>query len=153
MAFPTLWRSDVPASWNDLYSGRREIDRVFDQFFGGKAGSMSGPWMPVVDVRETKESIDVVAELPGMRPDDVEVNVENNILTISGEKKQELTEGGDGAEYHLIERRCGRFERSFTLPRTVDADRISARFEHGLLTISLPKAEAAKPRRVEIRSK
>jgi HSP20 family protein len=152
MAYPTLWRAEVPSTLNDLFTTRREIDRVFDQFFG-KAGTMTGPWVPVVDIRETKDAIDVVAELPGMRPEDVEVNVENNILTIAGEKKQEVTESGDGAEYHLIERRCGRFERSFTLPRTVDAEKIEARVEHGLLTITLPKAEAAKPRRVQIRTK
>ncbi len=151
MAYPTLWRAGAPSTVNDLFTTRREIDRVFDQFFG-KAGTRTGPWVPVVDIRETKDAIAVVAELPGMRPEDVEVDVENNILTISGEKKQEVTES-DGAEYHLVERRCGRFERSFTLPRTVDADKIEARVEHGLLTITLPKAEAAKPRRVQIRTK
>ena len=152
MAFPTLWRAEVPSNWNDLFQTRRELDRVFDRFFT-QPGSMSGPWVPVVDVRETKDAIEVVAELPGLRSEDVEVNIENNVLSISGEKKQEVTEGNPEAEYHLVERRCGRFERSFTLPRTVDADRIGAEFHDGLLTVTLPKADAAKPRRVEIRSK
>jgi HSP20 family protein len=152
MAFPTLWRNDAPTAWNDLFSSRREIDRVFDRFFN-QAGSMAGPWVPMVDVRETGEAIEVLAELPGLRPEDVEVNVENNVLTIAGEKKQEVTEGDANAEYHLVERRCGRFERSFTLPRTVKADAISAQFTNGLLTVTLPKAEAAKPRRVEIKAK
>jgi HSP20 family protein len=152
MAIPTLWRADAPALWNEVFGNRREIDRAFDRFFG-QAGSMTGPWMPVVDVRETKDVLEVVAELPGLRREDVEVNVENNVLSISGEKKQEITEGDDGTEYHLVERRCGRFERSFTLPRTVDSNKISARFENGLLTVTLPKAEAAKPRRVEISAK
>jgi len=151
MAFPTLWRTDVPTNWNDLFTTRREIDRVFDRFFG-QANGVVGPWTPVVDVRETHDALEVVAELPGMRPDDVEVNVENNVLTIAGEKKQEVTEGSAEAEYHPVERRGGRFERRFTLPRSVDAEKIGARFEHGLLTVTLPKAEAAKPRRVEIRS-
>jgi HSP20 family protein len=150
MAFPTLWRAEVPTNWNDLFRTRGEIDRVFDRFF--TPGTM-GPWAPAVDVRETKDSIEVVAELPGLRLEDVEVSIENNLLTIAGEKKQEVTEGNPEAEYHLVERRCGRFERSFTLPRTVDAAKISARFEHGLLTVMLPKAEAAKPRRVEIHGK
>jgi len=152
MAFPTLWRAEVPSAWNDLFQTRRDIDRVFDRFLGA-AGTMAGPWVPVVDVRETKDAIEVVAELPGLRREDVEVNIENNILSIAGEKKQEYAEGNSEAEYHLVERRCGRFERSFTLPRTVDANQIAARFEHGLLTITLPKAEAAKPRRVEIQAK
>jgi len=150
MAFPTLWRTDVPTNWNDVFRTRGEIDRVFDRFF--TRGTM-GPWAPAVDVRETADSIEVVAELPGLRLEDVEVSIENNLLTIAGEKKQEVTEGNPEAEYHLVERRCGRFERSFTLPRTVDAAKISARFEHGLLTVTLPKAEAAKPRRVEIHAK
>ena len=107
----------------------------------------------MVDVRATNDAIEVLAELPGLRAEDVEVNVENNVLTIAGEKKQEVSEENAEAEYHLVERRCGRFERSFTLPRTVTADAIGARFEHGLLTVTLPKAEAAKPRRVEIRTK
>ena len=123
MAFPTLWRADVPANWNDLFTSRREIDRVFDRFFG-QANGVVGPWVPVVDVRETKDAIEVVAELPGLSPEDVEVNVENNVLTIAGEKKQEVAEGSPEAEH------------------------IGARFEHGLLTVMLPKAEAAKPRRV-----
>jgi HSP20 family protein len=152
MAFPTLWRAEVPSAWNDLFQTRRDIDRVFDRFLGG-AGTMTGPWVPVVDVRETKDAIEVVAELPGLRLEDVEVNIESNILSISGEKRQEYAEGDAEAEYHLVERRCGRFERSFTLPRTVDANQIAARFESGLLTITLPKAEAAKPRRVEIQAK
>ncbi|MDH4043562.1 MAG: Hsp20/alpha crystallin family protein [Gemmatimonadota bacterium] len=152
MAFPTIWRADAPTTWNDVFTTRREIDRVFDRFFGQAAG-ITGPWTPVVDVRETKDAIEMVAELPGLRLDDVEVSIENNVLTVAGEKKQEVTDGNAEAEYHLIERRCGRFERRFTLPRTVEAEKISARFEHGLLTVTLPKAEAAKPRRVEIRTK
>jgi HSP20 family protein len=150
MAYPTL-RTGVPALWSDLFSTRREIDRVFDRFFG-QADSMAGSWVPSVDVRETKDAIEVVAELPGMKPEEVEVNIENNVLTIGGEKKHEVSEGNGEGEYHFVERRYGRFERSFTLPRTVDAGRIAARFSNGLLTITLPKAEAAKPRRVEIQA-
>jgi HSP20 family protein len=147
-----LYRGRTPSLWSDLFGTRREIDRVFDRFFG-QADSMVGPWVPAVDVRETKDALEVVAELPGMRPEEVEVNIENNVLSISGEKKQELTDGDGERQYHVIERRSGRFERSFTLPRTVDSDRISARFDHGVLTVTLPKADAAKPRKVEVRTK
>jgi HSP20 family protein len=152
MTYPTLWRNETPSLWGDLFTTRRTLDNAFDRFFN-QAGSMAGAWVPVVDVRETKDAIEVLAELPGLRPEDVEVNVENNVLTIAGEKKQEVAEQDSEAEYHLVERRCGRFERSFTLPRTVKSDAIAARFEHGLLTVTLPKAEAAKPRRVEIKTK
>jgi HSP20 family protein len=92
----------------------------------------------------------VTAELPGLKPDDVNVTVENGVLTISGEKKQEIQEGKEDGDYYLFERRYGRFERSFTLPRSVSADQIKARFESGILTVSLPKAEGAKPRKVQI---
>jgi HSP20 family protein len=150
MAYPILHRVHAPA-WSDLFSTRREIDRVFDRFFG-QADSMTGPWTPAVDVRETSDAIEMVAELPGLRTEDVEVNIENNVLSISGEKKQDVEKNGDG-EYHLVERRYGRFERTFTLPRTVDGERISAQFENGVLTITLPKAETAKPRRVQVHTK
>jgi HSP20 family protein len=106
--------------------------------------------MPAVDVRETNDEVHVTAELPGMKSEDVTVTMENGVLTISGEKKQELQEGKDDGDYYLFERRYGRFERSFTLPRTVNAYQITARFEDGILTITLPKAENAKPRRVQI---
>ena len=151
MVYPTLWRSpNGSALWDNLFSTRRELDRVLDRFMTGDAPTAAAVWAPVVDIRETPEAIHVVAELPGLDPEDVEVSIENSVLTIAGEKKHEVEEGKEDGAYHLIERRYGRFERSFTLPRTVDADAISARFENGVLTVSLPKAEAAKPRRVQV---
>ena len=90
-AYPTLWRRGTPAMWSDLFNTRREMDSLFDRFFTTAAGSTAVGLQPVVDVRETDQALEVVAELPGIRPDDVEVNLENNVLTISGEKKQETT--------------------------------------------------------------
>jgi HSP20 family protein len=150
--YPTLWRSSaVPSIWDELFSTRREFDRLFDRFFGQLAlGQGAQVWMPVVDVRETADEIQVSAELPGIAPEDVSVTVENGVLTISGEKKQEVVEGKEDADYHLFERRYGRFERSFTLPRTVDAEKVKARFQNGVLHITLPKLQEAKPRRVQI---
>lgn len=150
MLYPTLWRtSAAPSIWDELSSARREVDRVFDRFFHQPAGTQV-LWMPAVDVRETNDEVHVTAELPGMKSEDVTVTLENGVLSISGEKKQEFQEGKEEADYYLFERRYGRFERSFTLPRTVNADHIKARFEDGVLTIRLPKAENAKPRRVQI---
>lgn len=149
-AYPTLWRRGTPTVWSDLFNTRREMDNLFDRFFTSAAGSTPVGLQPVVDVRETDHNLEVVAELPGLRSDDVEVNLENNVLTISGEKKQETSEGGEDASYHLIERSYGRFERSFTLPRTVDISKVKAQFENGVLTVSLPKMEEAKPRRIKI---
>jgi len=150
MLYPTLWRtSAAPSIWDEMSSARREVDRVFDRFFQQPAGTQV-LWMPAVDVRETNDEVHVTAELPGMKSEDVTVTLENGVLSVSGEKKQELQEGKEDANYYLFERRYGRFERSFTLPRTVNADQITARFEDGILTITLPKAENAKPRRVLI---
>jgi HSP20 family protein len=105
----------------------------------------------VVDVRETHDELTLQAELPGLTSNDVDVSVENGVLAITGEKKQEVQEGKEGSEYHLIERRYGRFERRFTLPRTVDAEKVRAEFSHGVLQVTLPKAESAKPRKIEVK--
>ena len=149
--YPTLWRaSAAPSAWDDLSSARREVDRVFDRFFGQGGAQGMTVWAPAVDVRETNDEIQVTAELPGLAPEDVSVTVENGVLTISGEKKQEVQEGKEDSNYYLYERRYGRFERSFSLPRTVNAEQVKARFDNGVLTIALPKAETAKPKKVQI---
>ncbi len=151
--YPTLWRSSAaPSAWDELSSARREVDRVFDRFFGQGAAQGMTVWAPAVDVRETNDELQVTAELPGLAPEDVNVTVENGVLTISGEKKQEVQEGKEDGNYYLYERRYGRFERSFSLPRSVNADKVKASFENGVLTIALPKAEAAKPRKVQIQA-
>jgi len=106
--------------------------------------------IPEADVVETETEIRVVAELPGLRPEDVDLSLENNVLTISGEKREERTEGQDGRTWHLSERRYGKFSRSFLLPRDVDAERIEAQFQDGLLTITIPKSEKARRRRISI---
>ncbi len=140
MLYPTLWlTSAAPLIWDELSSARREMDRVFDRFFGQPAAAQGmGLWVPAVDVEETSDELQVTAELPGLRPEDVTVTVENGVLTISGEKKQEIQEGKEEGNYYLFERSYGRFERSSTLPRTVNADQVKARFENGILTVALP---------------
>lgn len=149
MLYPTLARRGSANLWDDIVNIRRDFDRWVDQF-GNR--ELTASWLPPVDVRETGEHLQVDVELPGMTADDVDVRVENSVLTVRGEKKSELQEGKEGSDYHLIERRYGRFERSFTLPRTVDAERVEAHFDNGVLTITLPKAETAKPRQIQIRS-
>ena len=150
MVYPTLWRTNAGPVWDELFSTRRELDRVLDRFMATTPAS--SVWAPAVDIRETGDEIRVMAELPGLSPEHVDVSIENNVLTITGEKRQDVEEGKDESNFHLLERRYGRFERSFTLPRTVDAEAISARFDNGVLTVTLPKAEAAKPRRVQIQA-
>jgi HSP20 family protein len=126
------------------------LDDMFGQDWGGRTTAMDMMRAPSADVMETREEIRVSVELPGMRPEDIEVNLENNILTITGEKREERKEDDREDRWHLSERRYGRFTRSFVLPRDVDQDRIHAGFEHGVLTVAIPKSEKAKARRIEI---
>lgn len=149
MLYPALARRGAASLWDDMFTVRREFDRLFDRY---GSNELTAAWAPPVDVRETGDGIQVEAELPGIDPENVDVRVENGVLTISGEKKTEYEEGTEGSNYHLVERRYGRFERSFTLPRTVDAEKVEARFSNGVLSIALPKAETAKPRRIAVKS-
>jgi len=105
-------------------------------------------WMPTVDIAETENGFEIRAELPGVSENDVNVSVTNNLLTIKGEKHQEAET--DGKNYHRVERRYGSFQRSFTLPRHIETDAIKAEFKDGVLTLGIPKAEAAKPTEVPI---
>jgi HSP20 family protein len=116
--------------------------------FGRMGSSMR---VPDTDVVEGENEIRVVCELPGMSAEEVDLGLENNVLTISGEKREEREEGGETDNYHLSERRWGRFSRSFVLPREVNQDQIRAHFENGVLTVTIPKSEKARRRRIEIR--
>lgn len=107
-----------------------------------------GAWAPRVDIFEDKDRLILEAELPGMNRDDFEISVENNVITLSGERKVEKKTEGDN--YHRVERSYGSFTRSFTLPQTVTADGATADFENGVLRVSLPKREETKARRIEI---
>jgi HSP20 family protein len=124
--------------------------RLLDQAANAPFGP--GRWRvsaPPTDVVETEHEIRVIADLPGLSAEEIEVDIENNVLTFSVERRERAAEG-EGGRYHLAERRYGRFSRSFILPRAVDADRISAHYEAGVLTISIPLSERARGRRIEI---
>jgi HSP20 family protein len=127
----------------------------FEDFFArpGNGGRMSNLLRaPEADVVETEREIQVNLEMPGMKPDEIDVGLENNILTISGEKRQERTEGDERHTWHLTERRYGQFSRSFVLPRDVQAEGIQARFEDGVLRVVIPKSEKARRRKIDISS-
>ena len=133
----------------------RRLNSMLEDAFGGwpvgaEQGTVTSAWLPPVDVLEDKDGVRLTAELPGVRQDDVQISLEHNVLTIRGEKKAEVEAQSD--RVRRVERQYGAFERSFALPSTVDADRIEARFEHGVLTVTLPKAEKAKPRQIEIKA-
>ncbi|MCP4201052.1 MAG: Hsp20/alpha crystallin family protein [bacterium] len=131
--------------------------RSLDQFFGdepfrrslltGLGGARDG-WVPAVDVRETDESFVFTAELPGLTKDDVSITLEDNVLTLTGERRFENEE--NKAEFRRIERSYGRFTRSFTLPHEVDNDKVGAKYGDGVLTVTVPKTEKTKPRKIEI---
>jgi len=114
------------------------------------SGRVTAEWMPAVNLVENAEAFEVTAELPGFTTENVEIDFENDVLTLRGQKSEERTEGDEKSEYHLWERRTGNFHRSFQLPGTVDAEHISAAFVDGVLTIRLPKAAEAKGRKIQI---
>jgi HSP20 family protein len=127
------------------------MNRLFDEAFVMPRGGSFGN-IPSVDVIENENEIVVKAELPGFKPDDVDIRVEGNVLTIRGEFKQENDNGKEG-QYHVKERRSGTFTRSFTLPTNVDTSKANAEFENGVLYLTLPKLEEAKPKKISITAK
>jgi HSP20 family protein len=130
---------------------RSEMDRVFDDFFGLMPARREGSatlWSPSVDISETADNFIVRAELPGMKKEDIELEVENNVLSIRGERKFEKTD--EGENYHFMERSYGSFYRSFTLPKNVDSETIGAEYKDGMLVVTIPKKEEVKPKKVEI---
>jgi HSP20 family protein len=132
-----------------VFGLRREIDRLFDDMYGSVAGRAG--WIPAVDVREDDKEVTILAELPGLKQDDVEVTCDNGVLTIRGEKSEERKEGDD-RRYHLVERTYGSFTRSFQLPQGVDETKIDGSFENGVLTVHIPKTALPQPKRIQISS-
>ena len=125
--------------------------RFYSPFFAPlrvKTDADRWDWAPSVDVSETADNFEVRAELPGVAKDDLHVSVKDNLLTLSGEKRQEKVD--DTQNYRRVERRYGNFQRKFALPPEVETDDIKAEFSDGVLTLSIPKPEAAKPTEVPI---
>ena len=131
-----------------LFGLRREIDRLFEDAYGGNAPRSS--WTPTANVRDAKDAVLLEMELPGITPEEVEISIDNDVLTVSGEKRAERREGEEEGRYFLVERSYGSFSRSFSLPNGIDADQVEASFENGLLTIRIPRAALPQPRRVQI---
>jgi HSP20 family protein len=132
---------------------RGRMDHIFNDMLrelwgGASEGVSSRTWAPAVDIQESADALTITAELPGLKPEEVEITVENQVLNLAGERKFERETKGE--TLHRVERSYGAFSRSFTLPATVAADKVVATFEHGVLTITLPKADSSKPRKVKI---
>ncbi|HKQ70079.1 MAG TPA: Hsp20/alpha crystallin family protein [Polyangiaceae bacterium] len=128
-----------------------EIGRIQDQFarWVGRESPFASAFVPAVDIYEDKDAIVVRAEVPGVEAGDVSINVEGNVLTISGERKLEEEDKRDG--YQRIERLYGTFSRSFALPNTVDADNVDATMADGVLRVRIPKRATPEPRRIEVK--
>lgn len=129
--------------------------RLFEEMFRGfpfdeTNGVVTSAWIPACDVFESRNEIKVVLELAGVRPEDVQITLENNTLNVSGEKRQGAEEKTE--RVHRYERSYGRFERSFLLPATVDIDQIDARYADGVLTVVMPKIEKARPRQIQVKT-
>lgn len=140
-----LYRTSVAP----VFTLRREIDRLFEDTFNGGGGNGRTGWSPAAEIRETDKELSFTFELPGIKPEDVEITCDKGALTIRGERSEERKEGEEG-RYHLLERSYGSFTRSFQLPQGVDENQIEAGFENGLLTVRVPKAALPQPRKIAV---
>ncbi len=136
--------------FRDLIGIQQEVNRLFDDLMTRRAetGAEGAMWIPAVDVAETESAISVKVEAPGVNKDDIKISVTNNVLTVRGEKKMEKETSEEN--YHRIERAYGSFVRSLELPTIVRADKVTASFKDGVLTIVLPKSEEVKPKEIAI---
>jgi HSP20 family protein len=137
--------------WKDLIALQERMNRLLEESFGRlrrEEGLVSGAWTPAVDIYETENSLVVTAEIPGVSEKDIDVRIENNQLVIKGERKFEKETKEEN--YHRIERVYGNFYRSFSLPNTVDPDKVKAEYKNGVLKITLGKKEEVKPKQIKI---
>ena len=135
-------RREIPSIWD----AATDFDRLLNFSFGGA----SGLWSPAADVQEEDDRYLVDLELPGLTAEDIDINVENGLLTIAGERREEHEGESNGSSRYLVERRYGKFSRTFALPNSIDASKVTAKFENGVLTVTLPKAANAKARKIKI---
>jgi len=127
-----------------------ELSRIRDSFFGLAWPETKFEFRPAVDIYEDEKAIYLKAELPGIKPEEIKIHVEKNVLTLEGERKLENEEKKEG--YHRVERCYGSFRRSFSLPETVSTEEINAAYKDGLLTLTLPKTKDAKPKEIKVHS-
>lgn len=148
--FLTTRNSQRAPAAGDVLGNR--ISRLLSDAFGGLdwqyRDSVNASWVPPVDIFEEADAIRITTEVPGVRPEDVKISLEGNVLTIHGQKQQQAEERTE--RVHRYERTYGVFERSFTLPATVDAKNIKASYDQGVLTVTLPKMAEAQPRQIQV---
>ena len=137
----------------ELHTIQQEMNRLFNTFFDAPAtgaGNGGRRWVPAMDLVEAEDHFLLRADLPGMKEDDVAIELRDNALTISGERKAEHEQRERG--FYRLEREFGKFSRSLTLPEGIDPDAVQASFDHGVLEVRIPKPEQRKPRRIEIKA-
>lgn len=136
LATPRTFLDDLPERMRQMFEGTLAFEPLTESI----------GWLPSMEIVEKDDSLLVTAELPGVKKDDVDITLEDGVLTIRGEKKEEKKEEKDEKEgkYHMWERKYGSFQRSFTLPHEVEVDKIDAKFDNGILTVTLPKTAKAK---------
>ncbi len=137
--------------FKELLTLQERMNRLFDEVLPRtreEEGLGKGVWSPAVDIYETEDSIVLKAELPGIKREDISVEIKDNVLVLKGEKKFERDVKEEN--YHRMERSYGAFQRSFTLPNIVDKDKVKARYKDGVLEVILPKAEEAKPKHIKV---
>jgi HSP20 family protein len=133
--------------FRELTALQTEVNRLFSRLGGGVVSERQS-WTPAIDVIETDDAIKLKAELPGMDPKDISIEVQDNVLTVSGERRFEEEVKED--KYYRIERRYGSFSRSLALPQTADESKVEAKYENGLLEVIIPKTETAKPKKIKV---
>lgn len=134
--------------FSELVTMRDDMDRLFDVFFGTQPQTIDDLWRPSIDIEESNGNLMVKAEIPGMKKENIKVSVKEDMLTISGERKQE-NETKDKT-YHRIERSYGQFRRMIRLPAEVDADKVKASYKDGVLSVTLPKPASMKPKHIDV---
>ena len=136
--------------WGLLDQMRREMERAVENRNAEGSSVATSDWVPAVDVKEEEGNFVIIADIPGVDPKDIEVHMENGVLTIKGEKESEKKDERDG--YKRIERSFGSFYRRFSLPDTADAEKITAKSNHGVLEVRIPKHEKVQPRKIAVNS-
>ncbi len=139
-----------PRPFEPLHSVRDEMEYLWSQLVGDRPGGwLAPPKVPAMDLSETADAVQIRMDVPGFKAEEINVQLSNNVLTVSGEHEEE--EKKEGKTYHRMERRCGSFSRSVTLPAPVDDGKIDAQYRDGVLTVSMPKTQEAKSRKIKVK--
>lgn len=147
---PLIRTNRTLAPLDEMAQVSNRLRRLFEPPFDLQLFPENVGWLPAMEITEKGDELMLTAELPGMKREDVEIFVENNVLTLRGEKKEEVKEDDKDRKVHLYERMYGTFTRTFTLPREVETEKIRAEFTDGVLMLHLPKTEQAKGRKIDI---